>query len=84
MARISSIPIEARSLVGTAEAARRIGVSKRTLLQWIYQGTLRETKWVRIAGVDWRVWTPKDIERAKKVKAGTRRGPKRQEGKTAR
>jgi DNA-binding transcriptional MerR regulator len=60
----------------TAQVAKAIGVSKNTLLQWLYTGTLREPKRSSVGGVQWRIWTDLDIERAQKVKATMKRGPK--------
>lgn len=76
MARIPSIPIGVTQGLSTAGAAKAVGVSKRTLLQWIYAGLLREPKRIRVAGVIWRIWNKGDIERARKVKATMRPGPK--------
>jgi excisionase family DNA binding protein len=71
-----SIPIEATKGMSTSEAAKTLGVTKRTLLQWIYNGLLKEPKHANVAGVTWRIWREDDIERAKKVKASMKRGPK--------
>jgi DNA-binding transcriptional MerR regulator len=60
----------------TAQAAKIIGVSKNTLLQWLYAGTLDEPKRSTVGGVEWRIWSDSDIERARKVKATMKRGPK--------
>jgi hypothetical protein len=76
MSPISSIRIDVTKDCGTAEAAKLVGVTKRTLLQWVYRGLLKDPKRVRVAGIVWRVWTKSDIERARKVKAKMKRGPK--------
>jgi excisionase family DNA binding protein len=60
----------------TAQAAREIGVSKGTLLRWLHDGVLREPKRIDLAGSAWRAWIEADIERARRVKATMRRGPK--------
>lgn len=52
----------------TAEVAKLIGVSKRTLLSWCYDGKLEEPKSKTFGGVSSRVWTAADLERAKKFK----------------
>jgi predicted site-specific integrase-resolvase len=76
MPRISGIPIT--SMVGytTAQVAQAVGVSKNTLLKWLYAGALQEPKRVRVAGMRWRVWTQSDVERARKLKGTMKRGPK--------
>lgn len=48
---------------GTAEAARRIGVSKATLLRWFAQ---KRTADVRRDRNNWRVFTEQDLERIKR------------------
>ena len=52
----------------TAEVAKEIGVSKNTLLRWLYAGTLPEPKREVFGGVENRVWSAKDLERAKAYK----------------
>jgi transposase len=74
--RISGIPITEMSGYSTAQAAEAIGVSKNTLLRWLYDGVLGEPKRTAVANSEWRVWTEEDIERARNVKATMRRGPK--------
>jgi DNA-binding transcriptional MerR regulator len=60
----------------TAQVAKAIGVSKNTLLKWLYAGVLQEPKRTHVAGVRWRVWSKSDIERARKLKGTMKRGPK--------
>jgi predicted site-specific integrase-resolvase len=50
----------------TLEVARAIGVDKSTLLRWLYSGKLDEPSQKTVAGVMIRVWSEKDLERAKK------------------
>ena len=71
-----SIPIDTASGYSTAEAAKLVGVAKRTLLRWIYSGRLRGPRKVKIGGAAWRVWTDAHIETARKVKASLKPGPK--------
>ncbi len=73
---VAGIPITAMSGYSTAQTAKIIGVSKNTLLQWLYSGLLREPKRSRVAGVQWRIWSEADIERARKIKGTRKRGPK--------
>ena len=76
MVRNSSIPINEMKGQNTAQVAKLLGIAKGTLLRWLYDGVLAEPKQVNVAGVNWRFWTDADIERARKVKATMRRGPK--------
>jgi predicted DNA-binding transcriptional regulator AlpA len=54
-----------REDLGTAEVARLAGISKRTLLRWLYDGKLPEPKRLQIGGVDARVWSEKDLPAVK-------------------
>ena len=49
----------------TAEVAKAIGVDKSTLLRWLYAGKLAEPKHETFGGVDSRIWSAVDLERAK-------------------
>jgi hypothetical protein len=60
----------------TAQAAKIIGVSKNTLLRWLYSGILAEPKKSRMPGSAWRLWTVADIKRAKALKATIKPGRK--------
>jgi hypothetical protein len=48
-------------MYATAEAAKRIGVSKNTLLRWIAEGLMPD---VDRDWRGWRTWSAQDIERA--------------------
>jgi hypothetical protein len=75
--RIMGIPITKMSGYTTAQAAKAVGVSKNTLLRWLYDGVLQEpTQTAKVGSIAWRMWSSGDIERAKKVKARMRPGPK--------
>lgn len=74
---IYDIPISKMNGYSTAQAAGIIGVSKTTILAWLRQGLLKEPERGNIGGVEWRVWSQADIERAREVKSKTRPGPKR-------
>jgi DNA-binding transcriptional MerR regulator len=52
---------------GTAVAAKRLGVSKPTLLRWFAQ---RRTADVRRDRNNWRVFTEQDLERIKREVMG--------------
>jgi excisionase family DNA binding protein len=49
----------------TAEVAKLLKVDKSTLLRWLYAGKLPEPKHEVFGGVEVRVWTSEDLERAK-------------------
>lgn len=76
--RIAAIPYSSDMNDGihTAQAAKMVGVSKRTLLEWIYRGELDEPRQVSVMGQLWRIWGKADIERARKLKARMKPGPK--------
>ncbi len=53
----------------TAQVARMIGVHKNTLKRWLRDGSIPEPRRNQVAGVGYRIWTARDVERAKKHKA---------------
>jgi hypothetical protein len=61
----------------TRQAARRIGVSFRTLNRWLAQDTIKPSDGVPYGGgrILWR-WTDADIAKGRKVKAAQKPGPK--------
>jgi excisionase family DNA binding protein len=68
--------------VSTAQAAKMVGVTTRTLFRWLDSGRLPEPRRVQMPGQSWRIWSAKDISRAKKLKAQMKRGPKAKGKKT--
>ena len=53
----------------TAEIAREVGISKRTLLRWIYAGEVPEpAERIRIAGSESRLWTQDELDYVKAYK----------------
>ena len=62
------IPIDMKASYSTAEIAKAIGVSKNTLLRWLYAGNLPEPERKTFGGVENRIWSSKDLERARKYK----------------
>jgi excisionase family DNA binding protein len=52
----------------TLEVARALNVGKTTLLRWLYAGKLAEPAQKTVAGVKIRVWSEKDLQRAKKYR----------------
>lgn len=53
----------------TAQVAKLAGVSKITLLRWLYAGKVKEPKRQQLAGPAWRIWTDADVTRVKQYKA---------------
>jgi len=49
-------------MFSTVEAAKRVGVSKNTLLRWLDEGLIED---VQRDWRGWRVWRPQDVERVK-------------------
>jgi predicted site-specific integrase-resolvase len=50
----------------TLEVAQAVGVDKSTLLRWLYTGKLAEPPRKMIENVSVRIWSQKDLDRAKK------------------
>jgi hypothetical protein len=65
---IYRIENEMNPTYSTLEVARALNVAKTTLLRWLYAGKLAEPKQQTVAGVMIRVWSEKDLERAKKYR----------------
>jgi hypothetical protein len=61
----------------TREAAKKLGRTLVTLQRHIAAGTIEAPPVVEIGTVKMRLWTDRDIERAKKVLAGTKPGRKK-------
>lgn len=61
----------------TAQAARRMGVSFRTLNRWLELGKISPSHQLPYGGgrILWR-WTDTDIAKGRKVKAAQKPGPK--------
>jgi hypothetical protein len=61
----------------TQQAAKKMGVSLRTLNRWLFRGLIRPSLEFSIGGgrTLWR-WTDADIVRGRKVKAAQKPGPK--------
>jgi len=55
-------------IYSTVQVARLIGVSKMTLLRWLWAGKIREPKRRTNGGQDVRTWTERDLERARRHK----------------
>ena len=53
----------------TAEVAGKIGVHKSTLKRWLRDGAIPEPKHNRVAGVRYRIWSDRDVERVRRYKA---------------
>ncbi len=55
--------------LSTQEVSDEIGVAKRTILRWIYAGEIPEVTRQAIGGIEVRLWSKADVERARKFKA---------------
>jgi len=61
----------------TQQAARKMGVSFRTLNRWLALGKIRPSTAVKMPnGRTFWLWTDADIARGRKVKAAQKPGPK--------
>jgi predicted site-specific integrase-resolvase len=59
----------------TSDVARLVGVSKKTILRWLWEGKVPEPKHSTGGGQDVRVWNARDIAKAAKYKeANYRKG----------
>lgn len=66
-----------KTTFSTQQAAKRMGVSFRTLNRWLALGLIRPSVAVPMGGgrTLWR-WTDADIAKGRKVKAAQKPGPK--------
>jgi hypothetical protein len=63
-----SILVDMKASYSTQEVANAIEVSKKTLLRWLYAGALAEPKHETFGGVESRIWSAADLERARAYK----------------
>ncbi len=63
----------------TAEAAKKVGISRQSLLAWMNAGVIAAPKpWSRSStGAEFRFWTQQDIDRLKDFKGTLKPGPKK-------
>jgi DNA-binding transcriptional MerR regulator len=66
-------------LLSTVEVAAAIGVPRATLQYWIKQRKIAAPKARLRGGVAVRLWTPADVEKARKLKGSLKPGPKVEE-----
>jgi excisionase family DNA binding protein len=52
----------------TAEVAKLVGVSKNTLLRWLYANKVSEPRHQKDGGQDVRIWSERDLSRVQKYK----------------
>jgi DNA-binding transcriptional MerR regulator len=52
----------------TSKVAKILGVDKATLLRWLRSGKIPEPRRLTNGGVNARVWSDRDVERARKYK----------------
>ena len=63
--------------ISTREAAKKLGVTILTLQRHVTAKTIKGPPLQKIGGVSVRLWSARDIEKARKVLAGTRPGRKK-------
>ena len=63
--------------LSTRDAAKKLGVTLLTLQRHVSAKTVDAPPLQKIGGVSVRLWTDRDIEKARKVLAGIRPGRKR-------
>jgi excisionase family DNA binding protein len=63
--------------LSTREAASKLGVTILTLQRHIAAKTIAAPRVEKLGGVSMRLWTPRDIAKARKVLAGTKPGRKK-------
>jgi predicted site-specific integrase-resolvase len=56
------------AIYSTARIAATVGISKNTLLSWLYSGKIPEPRRRVEAGLDIRLWNDRDVSRVKKYK----------------
>ena len=52
----------------TGDVAKAIGVDKKTLLRWLAAEELPEPKTTTIGKIEYRIWSEKDLQRAKQYR----------------
>jgi predicted site-specific integrase-resolvase len=63
--------------LSTREAAQKLGVHVITLQRHVSAGTVAAPPMQKVGGVKVRLWTNRDIEKARKVLAGIKPGRKK-------
>jgi hypothetical protein len=63
--------------LSTREAARKLGVTLLTLQRHVSAKTVDAPPLQKIGGVSIRLWTARDIEKARKILAGVKPGRKK-------
>jgi hypothetical protein len=66
-----------KGLFSTREAAEQLGVTILTLQRHVSAKTVNAPPLQKVGGVSVRLWSAHDIEKARKVLAGTKPGRKR-------
>lgn len=62
--------------------AKIIGVHKSTLIRWLLSGVVEEPKRNRVAGMGFRVWLERDVEKVRKHKEKNYRKGRGRKAKT--
>jgi predicted site-specific integrase-resolvase len=61
----------------TADAARKSGITRATLQDWIKKGKIAAPKLARVGNVSVRLWTESDVARLRAVKKEIYQGKRR-------
>lgn len=69
--------LEMKRQFSTREAAEKLGVTLITLQRHVAASTVDAPSLVKVGGVTVRLWSPRDIEKARKVLAKVRPGRKK-------
>ncbi len=62
--------------LSTRDAAGKLGVTLKTLQRHVSAGTIPAPALVKVGGVSVRLWSARDIEKARKILAATKPGRK--------
>ena len=52
----------------TKQVAQAVGIDRVTLQRWLLGGKIREPRRVKNGGMDFRIWTDRDVERVRRYK----------------
>jgi hypothetical protein len=66
----------------TAAVAKMVGISKSTLLSWLYGGKVTEPKRYKNGGQDVRLWSERDLARVRQYKSANYRKGRGRKKKT--
>lgn len=56
------------TIYSTKKVAQAVGINRVTLQRWLLAGKIREPRRVKNGGLDFRIWTDRDVERVRRYK----------------